>query len=213
MRTILMTCVAAMAIGAAVPAFADSIDFAQFGPVGTFVANGATGTTFGGVNFTITGPNSGFTEYQEGNNWAGEFANGEVILFDGFGSGAVTITFATAITSIQHLEAQANAFGAYTATLTAFAGATNLGSVSYNGVNNLGPEGTIPYLDFFGAGITSIVIGTTNDSQGFALGGTGGLNNPPPGGVPEPAAWALMISGFGMAGAALRRRRSVATVA
>ncbi|WP_293370552.1 PEPxxWA-CTERM sorting domain-containing protein [Phenylobacterium sp.] len=27
------------------------------------------------------------------------------------------------------------------------------------------------------------------------------------GGVPEPAAWALMIGGFGMAGAALRRRR------
>ena len=30
------------------------------------------------------------------------------------------------------------------------------------------------------------------------------------GGVPEPATWALMISGFGLAGAALRRRRIVA---
>lgn len=30
------------------------------------------------------------------------------------------------------------------------------------------------------------------------------------GGVPEPATWALMIGGFGMAGAALRRRRMVA---
>jgi hypothetical protein len=29
-------------------------------------------------------------------------------------------------------------------------------------------------------------------------------------GVPEPASWALMISGFGLAGAALRRRRSFA---
>lgn len=33
------------------------------------------------------------------------------------------------------------------------------------------------------------------------------------GGVPEPAAWALMIAGFGMAGAALRGRRSPAKVA
>ena len=31
-----------------------------------------------------------------------------------------------------------------------------------------------------------------------------------PGGVPEPSAWALMIGGFGLAGAALRRRRGVA---
>ena len=30
----------------------------------------------------------------------------------------------------------------------------------------------------------------------------------PPGGVPEPASWALMIAGFGMAGAMLRRRRA-----
>ena len=27
------------------------------------------------------------------------------------------------------------------------------------------------------------------------------------GGVPEPASWALMIGGFGLAGATLRRRR------
>lgn len=33
------------------------------------------------------------------------------------------------------------------------------------------------------------------------------------GGVPEPATWALMISGFGLAGAALRRRRAVAAAA
>ena len=30
-----------------------------------------------------------------------------------------------------------------------------------------------------------------------------------PGGVPEPASWALMIAGFGLAGASLRRRRSL----
>ena len=35
----------------------------------------------------------------------------------------------------------------------------------------------------------------------------------PTAGVPEPATWALMIGGFGMAGAALRRRRAAATTA
>jgi hypothetical protein len=33
---------------------------------------------------------------------------------------------------------------------------------------------------------------------------------PPTGGVPEPASWAMMITGFGLAGAALRRRRLAA---
>ncbi len=33
------------------------------------------------------------------------------------------------------------------------------------------------------------------------------------GGVPEPASWALMIGGFGMAGAALRRRRTAVAAA
>jgi PEP-CTERM motif len=30
-----------------------------------------------------------------------------------------------------------------------------------------------------------------------------------PGGVPEPASWALMIAGFGLTGAAMRRRTKV----
>lgn len=33
---------------------------------------------------------------------------------------------------------------------------------------------------------------------------------PPPSGAPEPAAWALMLGGFGLLGAALRRRRALA---
>jgi len=35
------------------------------------------------------------------------------------------------------------------------------------------------------------------------------LAPPPPGAVPEPAAWALMILGFGGVGATLRRRRAL----
>jgi hypothetical protein len=43
----------------------------------------------------------------------------------------------------------------------------------------------------------------------FALeGGMFGVEDQSPAAVPEPATWALMIGGFGMAGAALRRRRA-----
>ena len=35
-----------------------------------------------------------------------------------------------------------------------------------------------------------------------------GAVTPPTGGVPEPATWSMMITGFGLAGAAMRRRRN-----
>ncbi|MBO9577069.1 MAG: PEPxxWA-CTERM sorting domain-containing protein [Sphingobium sp.] len=36
--------------------------------------------------------------------------------------------------------------------------------------------------------------------------------SPPAGAVPEPATWALMIGGFGLAGAAMRRRSGMRLV-
>jgi hypothetical protein len=42
------------------------------------------------------------------------------------------------------------------------------------------------------------------------LDGFGAVAPPPGGGVPEPAAWAMMLAGFGVIGGALRRREKVA---
>ena len=62
------------------------------------------------------------------------------------------------------------------------------------------------------------MIGVAGGGGGFALppfgggGGSGGSEVPNPGGftpgVPEPAAWAMMVSGFGLVGVAMRRTRS-----
>ena len=228
MKKSILAAGAALAMLMAAPAFADSIDFAQFGMPGTPVSDGMSGTTNGGVGFTVYSPGAspgapagGFTEYLEDYShtvnggaytWAGEFANGETILFDNFGSGLVTVDFAQGVDSIQDVEAQANDGGDYTATLTAYSGTTELGSVSYDAINTPGDptvEGTIPNLSFFGSDITSFTIGTTNDGGGFALGGTGGVNNPPPpmSGAPEPSTWALLIAGVGGIGFAFRQAR------
>ena len=44
--------------------------------------------------------------------------------------------------------------------------------------------------------------GTTMDEVRFVF-------DPPPAAAPEPASWALMLGGFGLAGAAFRRRQGV----
>jgi len=50
-------------------------------------------------------------------------------------------------------------------------------------------------------------LGISDPDAVYAIQTTGGVANALPGaGVPEPAAWALMLAGFGLSGAALRRR-------
>jgi len=73
-----------------------------------------------------------------------------------------------------------------------------------------GSNGQSPY-----AGLTADAVGdlygTTNDGTIFKLGDTGFV--PFIAGVPEPASWALLLTGFGLTGAAMRRRSRAPVVA
>ena len=60
--------------------------------------------------------------------------------------------------------------------------------------------------------ISSITVGTPIPPGPGGGGGGGGEDEDPPGGltaVPEPGAWAMMLTGFGLVGAMLRRPRTV----
>lgn len=110
------------------------------------------------------------------------------------------------------------------------------GPVSYFGFQQLfstdvGKFTTLDFFDTTGGLIQRVTVNTGRFSVGFARAGgvkdiagvsvftadPGGLSYdnfvfddpaaaPVSGGVPEPSTWALMIAGFGLAGAALRRR-------
>ena len=113
--------------------------------------------------------------------------------------GHSTFTFSSAV----------RAFGAYV-------GGQQISSINVffnNGTDQtiyLDPNGYQGQLGFIGFTdtsnlITSVRINANNDFLSvddvrFAIG---------KGGVPEPAAWALMLSGFGLVGGAMRRRRSL----
>ncbi len=65
---------------------------------------------------------------------------------------------------------------------------------------------------YFQADYTGVVTTRAYDN-GFQASGGGGLVTAFGSTVPEPASWALMIAGFGMTGAAVRRRRTAAVAA
>ena len=82
-------------------------------------------------------------------------------------------------------------------------------------VNTAGCGADFSFVDFCPFGPAGVAFGGT--ARSIAFGGvanqivfddiTFGSDRPGPGAVPEPATWAMMLVGFGAAGAALRRGR------
>jgi len=75
------------------------------------------------------------------------------------------------------------------------------GSMLYN-IGYLGPNDSYP--DYY---ILSSAIGAPGNTVLASFG------NASLGAVPEPASWAMMVAGFGLAGAAMRRRRTAVAFA
>jgi hypothetical protein len=62
--------------------------------------------------------------------------------------------------------------------------------------------------------VSFVLNGTVGDVRQFRIGGVGDSSVDPGGGpVPEPASWAMMLAGFGLVGATMRRRKMLHTVA
>jgi hypothetical protein len=76
-------------------------------------------------------------------------------------------------------------------------------------VGNYGSSGWTHFSVNLAPGTYTVTVGVANDLDN-ALSSQILADHFTSGGAPEPAAWALMIGGFGLAGASLRRRRAVA---
>ncbi len=90
----------------------------------------------------------------------------------------------------------------------------NFGTIALNGVTIGSSGGFSSFSNFsansgFLAGINTIEVAASNSGgPGGALIEFTASDVTAAGAVPEPAQWALMLGGFGLAGAAMRRRRA-----
>lgn len=172
-------------------------------PVGNVDVEAGTGADAGLVEVTVTLTNGGaFHDTNDPQHHA--------LAFSLAGSPSITIS---------DLGAPFTANGVQAASTVS---ANGLGNFEYV-VNFPKQKGTVPDITSFSFDIAGINVNdfVVNSHKLFfatdmwagpgETGNTGGVGAPGGSpGVPEPATWALMLVGFGLAGTALRRRTAVA---
>ncbi len=191
----------AMALGMAVSASAAGAAVIDLGalPGGAaanpLVETGATFTTLGG-GFNVIVPGQGLCD--------ATVAGDSAVCTDTL---QVDFTTASAPISFVFFDNNDQGVGDNIGSVSLFAGATHLGDVAVL-VADSSPftADTVSLTGF--TGVTRMLI-TSTDPGGVVYGlfafTPGGVGS----GAPEPATWALAIAGFGLAGAALRRRRAL----
>jgi hypothetical protein len=177
-------------------------------------ATTVTGTV-GGVGLTYSGSinfsqlNNAGTDYWVDGGYTQGLVNRPVgtDLISLNGGGLKTITFAAPVTDVYLAFTSWNAvdvtFSAPFTVVSQGAGYWGGGTFSVNGPSDgfFGNGEVHGVLKFAGTFTSLSFTDTSENWHGFTVG---------VGAVPEPQSWAMLIAGFGLVGATMRRRRSVA---
>jgi hypothetical protein len=195
-------------LSCALPTSATTIDFDDLA-IGTILSNQYAGVTFtpnalsgpGGPNgnwatntdLTIVSATGGDT----GNLGEPSLVSGNIVRsFDGWigedGDASLRISFAAPISSFSLTFAGVS--NANNTQIFAYDGETLLGSMMGTSIGQL-------TLSYSAPSITSVIV-TPGDLQDWVAFDNLTFS----GAIPEPASWAMMIAGFGLVGAAMRRR-------
>jgi hypothetical protein len=209
----------------------DYILWDQLGPSFTVLEGPQAVTTVnGGGGVSVFSDGGKLSLDRQGSAWSGNFSPQTPVITNFFDQGKITITFADPVKGVG-AQIQSGIYGAFHATMHINGGGPGGYTLLEDGVSTDAGDGSAIFLGLLSdvEDITEVTFEVTTDDNNylggyFALGplaiadyvlpGEGGggtcggaCPGTPPSGAPEPVAWALMILGFGGAGAQLRTRR------
>lgn len=184
----------------------DSVNWNQLGPDNSVIPNPFSATsTFGiGVvgSFAVAGPS---LVSVEGSDWFGNFPFGDTLVWTNSpGQGPLTLVLSKGVRQVG-AQIQADFYGAFTAKIDAYNGATLLGSFTENGTSTSLEDGKAIYLGFADTApeitriVYSLATGVT-DPADFAINGLSITQA-----APEPGTLALLGGGLALAGTFRRR--------
>jgi hypothetical protein len=194
--------VAALLAGAAIaPAHAATVDFSSFAAGSTPVVAGLTFSLTGGPSANGS-PVVGYGYFDTVLSLNNSLVAG--LGTSGYPTGSMlTIDFASAVSDVSFTF---NNYGSGVGTFYTAYDAANavVSTASIDAVNGFG------LVNVAGAGIAKLVINNNTGGTSDWIYGVGQLSY---GAVPEPATWAMMIGGFALVGASMRRRRTAVSFA
>jgi hypothetical protein len=178
----------------------DFIDWGTLGPALTVVPNPVSASSIGGNAVTASMPTGAFERVDQGTGWNGNFLVSDHLLWTMDSPGPIALGFAVPLAAAG-AGIQAEFFGAFQATLTAFNGSGILGTVSVTADSNSNADGSAPFLgviDDTGRNITSVQYSVTSETRvnTFAIDTLKLGTQVPPVPVPEPSSLLLLSSGF-----------------
>lgn len=215
LRTAAVSALAVIAMTAAAPASAvELLTNGGFDDIGTGVPEG-----WGGLTYYVGGPvalpgwtiESGSVDLTDTNSIWGPAAAGQYSLdINGWSQGTISQSFATALGQIYNVSFAysrnpANAPNMALATVSA-------GGETFNVTAQNGQFGGMGNMDWAVGSFSFVGTGQTETIRlASGISGNAGIffdSVSVQAAIPEPATWAMMITGFGLAGAVLRRRRA-----